>query len=515
MTGRSIRRLALAAVMAVAATVGFVVQQPQANAVPAPTASVPTVYAGTLIQQRADSQIMKHTDGYYYFTGTVPEYDRIVLRRAKTLTGLASAPETVIWRHHATGEMANHIWAPELHFINGKWYVYFAAGRSSDSWDIRMYVLEGAGANPLTTTWTEKGAIHTGIADEKFALDASTFVDEYDAKKTRYLIWTQRPPVEVANPTNTSIYIAKMGAHPWEITGTPVLISAPTYDWEIQRYRVNEGPTVLQRNGRTFLTYSASATDTRYCLGMLTAGKGADLLDPKSWAKSPDPVFKSDAATGQYGPGHNSFVVAEDGKTDILVYHDRDYSFKDEDRSALDDVNRRTRIQPFTWNADGTPNFGVPVADPAPVKLRMHASPELSVRHYEYRARLDTAVSPAEDGQFRLVPGLAEGGTVSLESANFPHYYLRDDNGEAWVRDATSHEDFVTGASFFLRRGLSGSGVSFEAIGYPAGRYLHRGPDNLLYFDKVTSAADKKQATFDFDPAPAALPAGNPAPRLP
>ena len=375
-----------------------------------------------------------------------------------------------------------------------------------------MYVLEGTGDNPLTATWTEKGAIHTGIADEKFALDASTFVDQYDAAKTRYLIFTQRPPKEVADPSNTSIYIAKMGAHPWEITGTPVLISAPEFDWEIQRYRVNEGPTVLQRNGKTFLTYSASATDTRYCLGMLTAEKGADLLDAKSWVKSKEPVFKSNAATGQYGPGHNSFVVAEDGKTDILVYHDRDYSFKDEERSALDDVNRRTRIQPFTWNADGTPNFGVPVADPDPIKIRLHSTPDLYVRHYAYRGRLDTGVSPEADGQFRLVPGLAEGDTVSLESGNFPHFYLRNDNGEAWVRDATSHEDFRTAASFFLRTGLSGSGVSFEALGYPTGRYLHRGPDNLLYFDKVTSAADRADATFEFATAPPALPGGDPDP---
>ena len=252
MTGKLIRRLALAGTVAVTVAAGFVVQLSEANA-----KSTSTVFAGTLIPQRADSQIMKHTDGFYYFTGTVPEYDRIVVRRAKTLTGLTSARETVIWRQHATGAMANHIWAPELHFINGKWYVYFAAGNSSDPWDIRMYVLRGAGANPLTASWTEKGAIHTGISDEKFALDASTFVDQNDPKKTRYLIWTQRPPKEVADPTNTSIYIAKMGAHPWKITGTPVLISSPTHDWETQRYRVNEGPTVLQRNGKTFLTFSA------------------------------------------------------------------------------------------------------------------------------------------------------------------------------------------------------------------------------------------------------------------
>lgn len=470
----------------------------------------PTQYEGTLVQQRADSQIMKHTDGYYYFTGTVPEYDRIVLRRAKTLQGLASAPETVIWRKHASGEMSFHIWAPEIQFINGKWYVYFAASRVNAIWDIRMYVLEGTGDNPFTATWTEKGAITTGISDEIFALDATTFVDEYDPKKTRYLSWAQRQPANEGK--GTSIYIAELGKNPWEITGTPVKISSPVLPWEIQRYEVNEGPAVIQRNGRTFLTYSASATDTRYCMGMLTAKGGANLLEAKSWVKSEDPVFKSSEATGQFGPGHNSFVVAEDGKTDILVYHDRNYSFKDEDRNALNDVNRRTRIQKFTWNEDGSPNFGVPVADAEPVQIRLHAAPELYVRHYAYRARLEANVTPVADSQFRVVPGLAGGQSVSLESSNFPHYYLRDLNGEAWVQDAESNEAYGTAASFFMRTGLSGAGVSFEAVGQPTGRYLRRDADNLLSVRTVTTTADKVDATFDFSPAPAPLPAVDPQP---
>jgi GH43 family beta-xylosidase len=467
-------------------------------------------YQGTLVQQRADSQIMKHTDGYYYFTGTVPEYDRIVLRRAKTLEGLASAPESVIWRKHASGEMSFHIWAPEIQFINGKWYVYFAASRANAIWDIRMYVLEGAGDNPFTATWTEKGPITTGISDEIFALDATTFVDEYDPKKTRYLSWAQRQPANEGK--GTSIYIAELGKNPWEITGKPVKISSPELPWEIQRYEVNEGPAVIQRNGRTFLTYSASATDTRYCMGMLTAKEGANLLDVKSWEKSKDPVFKSSEATGQYGPGHNSFVVAEDGKTDILVYHDRNYSFKDEDRNALNDVNRRTRIQKFTWNDDGSPNFGVPVADAEPVQIRLHSAPELYVRHYAYRARLEANVTPKADSQFRVVPGLAGGESVSLESSNFPHYYLRDLNGEAWVKDAESNEAYGTAASFFVRTGLSGTGVSFEAVGQPAGRYLRKEADNLLSVRTVVTTADKADATFDFSPTPAALPAVDPQP---
>ena len=80
-----------------------------------------------LIQQRADPFIYFHTDGYYYFTASVPEYDRIEIRRAWTISGLADAEAHVIWRKHATGPMSWHIWAPEIHVIDGRWFIYFAA----------------------------------------------------------------------------------------------------------------------------------------------------------------------------------------------------------------------------------------------------------------------------------------------------------------------------------------------------------------------------------------------------
>ncbi|HEX7305396.1 glycoside hydrolase family 43 protein, partial [Lentzea sp.] len=318
---------------------------PQASATPA------VRYTNPIAEKRADPHIFKHTDGFYYFTATVPEYDRIVLRRATTIQGLASAPETVIWRKHSSGEMAAHIWAPEIHFIDGKWYVYFAAGRSDDVWRIRMYVLESSSANPVSGTWTERGRITTPW--DTFSLDASTFV----TNGVRYLTWAQQEP---GISTNSNVYLARMGANPWTITGTVTRLTVPTLAWETRGYKVAEGPTVLQRNGRIFLTYSASATDANYSLGMLTASTSADLLNPASWTKSANPVFATNAATGQYGPGHNSFTVSEDGTSDVMVYHDRGY--RDISGDPLNDPNRRTRVQKVYFRADGTPDFGIPVA---------------------------------------------------------------------------------------------------------------------------------------------------------
>ena len=312
-------------------------------------------FKNPLIEQRADPWVLRHTDGQYYFTASVPEYDRLILRRAKTVAGLADAEEKVIWRKHDTGEMGAHIWAPELHHIGGTWYVYFAAGRADKIWDIRIYVLSNDSPDPFTGTWRERGQLKTDW--ESFALDATTF--EHRGK--RYLVWAQNDPK--LGP-GTSLYIAAM-KDPLTIVSPQVRISRPELAWERIGHNVNEGPAVLVRNGRVFMAYSASATDHNYCMGLLTAKEDADLLDPKSWAKSPEPVFASNVENSQYGPGHCSFTVAEDGKTDLLVYHARNY--RDVKPDPLKDPNRHTRVKVVHWRADGTPDFGEPLPDsPAP-----------------------------------------------------------------------------------------------------------------------------------------------------
>ncbi|MFC6091052.1 family 43 glycosylhydrolase [Saccharothrix lopnurensis] len=457
-----------------------------AGLVVAPAQATPAAqYTNPIANQRADPHIFRHTDGYYYFTATAPEYDRIVLRRATTIQGLATASEQVIWRRHTSGEMGAHIWAPEIHFVNGRWYVYFAAGRTDDVWRIRPYVLENSSANPLGGTWTERGRVN--VPWDTFSLDMSTFV----VNGVRYLTWAQAEP---GISTNSNVYLARMGANPWQVTGTVARLVVPTLTWETRGYKVAEGPAVVQRDGRVFLTYSASATDANYCLGMLSASASADLLNPASWSKSSTPVFQSNAATGQYGPGHNSFTVSEDGRGDILVYHDRNY--RDISGDPLNDPNRRTRVQKVYWSADGTPDFGIPVADGVtPVRLKSYSYPDRFVRHYDFRARVEANVRPLADSQFRLVPGLAGTGTVSLESANYPGYHLRHRDHQLYVERGDGSALFRGDASFTRRAGLAdASAASFESQNLPGLFIRHNG--TTLGIGAVGDATGRADATF-------------------
>lgn len=309
----------------------------------------PEYVTNPVVPRVADPWVMRHADGTYYMTGSVPAYDRIEIRRAETLQGLAFAEPVTVWRKHESGPMSQHIWAPELHYVDGTWVVHFAASRADSIWNIRMYAISTDAENPLEGEWTERGQVTTGW--ESFSLDATIF----EHRGTRYLIWAQHDP-EIGG--NTNLYIAKMDS-PWSITGEQVMITTPEYDWETQGFRVNEGAAVLKRNGRIFVTYSASATDRNYAMGLLTAQEDADLLDPASWTKSAVPVFQSSPENGVYGPGHNSFTVSADGTTDVLVYHARPYPETAGD--PLYDPNRQARMQAVRWAADGTPVFGKPV----------------------------------------------------------------------------------------------------------------------------------------------------------
>ena len=299
-----------------------------------------------IIRQRADPFVTLHTDGYYYFTASVPEYDRIELRRAWSLKGLAEAQPVTVWRKHASGPMSWHIWAPELHFIEGKWYIYFAAGRAEDPWWIRTFVLENSSPDPFCGSWEEKGPLVPEW--DSFMLDTTVFAN----RGAYYAVWAQK---RQERTENSALYIARMQS-PIELALPQVLLTVPEYGWECRGFRVNEGPAVLQRNGKIFLTYSASATDASYCMGMLVAQDGADLLNPASWTKLPEPVMASEDGRGIYGPGHNSFTTSRDGKEDYLVYHARPYADVDLD-FALYDPNRHTWVRRIRYDGKGYPVF--------------------------------------------------------------------------------------------------------------------------------------------------------------
>ncbi len=296
------------------------------------------------IMQRADPYVCQK-DGVYYFTASVPAYDRIVLRQSKTLVGLKDAGERTLWTRHQSGPMSKHIWAPELHYIFGGWYIYFSGGQMEDEWEIRPYVLKCTGPDPMKDDWVEAGPMQGADGDEfsfrAFSLDGTIFEDG----GSLYYVWAEKVGVgkQISN-----LYIARMES-PTKLATVQVLLSTPDYDWERVGFWVNEGPGMLKRGQNLYLTYSASETGAAYAVGMLSAKSGTDLLDPRTWTKERYPVLKTDAVKGVYGPGHNSFVKDEEGR-DIMVCHAR--TEEKIEGNPLYNPNRHAFLLPVKWDRD-------------------------------------------------------------------------------------------------------------------------------------------------------------------
>ncbi|MFV0593370.1 MAG: family 43 glycosylhydrolase [Draconibacterium sp.] len=300
-----------------------------------------------------------HHNGLYYYMNTVQ--DRLVLWKTADITNLKTADQKTIWQP-ADPSNSKHLWAPEIHFIDDKWYVYYAAdGGNTD--DHQLYVLENSSADPFDGEFVMKARISTD-PDNNWAIDGSLF--EHHEKL--YMVWSGWQTRRIDTETQC-IYIAEM-KNPWTLGSDRVLISKPELEWERKyvnvdgsmpdhKIFVNEGPQPLlsPRGKFVHLIYSASGCWTPYyALGMLTANANADLLDPKSWTKAEQPLFRQSPENGVYGTGHNSFFKSPDGTEDYILYHARDTEM---DPPGKGDT-RSPRAQKIDWDDNDYPVFGVP-----------------------------------------------------------------------------------------------------------------------------------------------------------
>jgi GH43 family beta-xylosidase len=283
-------------------------------------------------------------DSVYYYTHTLG--NRINLWKTDNMSKLAMAMSVPVFAPPTAAANSQHIWAPEIHRLDGKWYIYYTAGSGPDSMQ-RTWVLENSAANPISGNWIDKGRIYNTDTDF-WAIDGTVF----EHKGIRYFLWSGRPQV---NQQNQNIYIAKM-SNPWTLERPSVMLTRPELLWEING-PVNEAPQILKNDrGDVFLIYSASGCWTDdYALGILTLKPAGDPLNASDWIKSQQPVFSKKPENSAYAPGHNGFFKSKNGKEDWLIYHANT-------NSGDGCTNKRNiRMQRFTWNENGSPDLGEPV----------------------------------------------------------------------------------------------------------------------------------------------------------
>ncbi|HLR24767.1 MAG TPA: glycoside hydrolase family 43 protein [Fodinibius sp.] len=295
-----------------------------------------------------DPWVTQKRDYYYYIES---RNGGLYVSKSKQLTNIKE-DEALVWSLPDTGWNQHSLWAPELHFVNGKWYIYYTAGEKEGSPFIsqRSGVLEAKTDDPMDD-YVDRGQLYTGENIEMkenniWSIDLTPL--EYNGQL--YGVWSGWEKNRDTDQTAQHLYIAEM-ENPWTISSNRVKISSPEEEWEIsESLPINEGAQILKHDGEVFIIYSASQSWLpSYKLGQLRL-TGDDPMKPENWEKK-GPVFEGTEEV--HGVGHASFTTSPDRSENWIAYHTK--------VSTKPGWNRVVHLQPFTWNEDGSPNLGIPV----------------------------------------------------------------------------------------------------------------------------------------------------------
>ena len=262
--------------------------------------SAPDAEAAQTAMRAADPSVIRIGGTYLSVQSTG---GGIAVRQAASTDGLAAAPARQVWSDtRGRGE----VWAPELTFDGGRYYIYFTAGVGAAH---RMFVISS------TTADSGYGAeTQLALPDNKWAIDGAMFT----FNGQRWFVWSGW-----SGDTNVeqNIYLARMTS-PTTPTGARFVISQPRESWGrvVGNPFINEGPEVIRDpNGQLHIVYSANGSwSDQYCLADLRLRAGGDPSYVWDWYKSNGCLFGSNRATMMAGwdptlyvngPGHHSFVL--------------------------------------------------------------------------------------------------------------------------------------------------------------------------------------------------------------
>ena len=287
-----------------------------------------------------DPFVCKGPDGRYYAVAESVDSQAIEVFSSDRLTDRGI--RRIAYRAAESGPSSADLWAPEIWYLRGKWYIYYAGSSAPGmrNWDThRMYVLE---ADEPIGPYRFAGELQLG---DHMSIDG-TVMELPDGRL--YFIYMRK------HDHNNCLFIAPMSS-PTEISGEPVFLTGPEYPWESD---ITEGPFPIVRAGKIYLMYAANAAHLpEYCLALMRCNDPQNILDPKSWEKEPEPIL-----TGRgdvYGPGHACIVPSPDGTEEYLVFHSK----FDLDNTLPGGWNRVINLLRLHWDEESRPVF-----DPLPMR---------------------------------------------------------------------------------------------------------------------------------------------------
>eukprot|EP01113_Clastostelium_recurvatum_P037430 TRINITY_DN5471_c0_g1_i1.p1 TRINITY_DN5471_c0_g1~~TRINITY_DN5471_c0_g1_i1.p1 ORF type:complete len:532 (-),score=97.03 TRINITY_DN5471_c0_g1_i1:227-1822(-) len=289
-------------------------------------------------------------DGVYYYTESYCGKADICVKISPTLTGLSTADWVGVWSASAGNANSDEIWAPEMHYIDGAWYIYYAADSGNNN-NHRLFVLKGSSPKgPFSEGAT--GLPHGQMKEQSghWAIDPDVF-KAADGKL--YITFSCTDYVNSNFPQR--ICLAPL-SDPVTISGPTVYLSTPTEYWEMRTAPIQEGPVGYTYNGSTYITYSGSASwiSNAYSVGILSLKANSDPLVAANWAKS-GPIL--DRHSNVFGPGSVVFVPSPDDSEYWVMYHAIDKANCQPSAYACRDI----RLQQMFFDPSGYPILGYPV----------------------------------------------------------------------------------------------------------------------------------------------------------
>ena len=322
----------------------------------------------------ADPSVILVANTFYSVGSGCPEAQlggskgAICIRSSPTLVGLGSAKPVTVWHAPLSGPNTAEVWAPDLEYIEGKWYIYYAADTGDNQH--RLFALTPNAQGQVLGSWS---AAETGLAGgqlpinwiSQWAIDPDVFIA---ADHKLYLTYSCRPTDDVSAPNNRfqSICLSAM-SDPLHLTGKVVALSTPTQPWEVRHYPTQEGPVGLVHDGVTYIVYSGSFSGSpdAYAEGILSndlppqpGGVGNPLLNPAAWVKT-GPIF--DGHHFAYGTASVVLVPSADRTELWNVYHGVNCFSTCPSGTFGTWSSRSDRMQKGYWSAGGHLVLGYPV----------------------------------------------------------------------------------------------------------------------------------------------------------
>ena len=287
-------------------------------------------------------------NGKYYFIATndADNNHTLYIREAASISALVDAPEHLILDSTTYSDIGNLLWAPEFHVINGRLCILHAATPDPFFNEESHIMILKEGGNPCSKEdWSKPERIVRADGSELCEAGKTITLDmtSFEWEGATYVIWSQRQ--FIPKDLGAWLYIAKLNPDkPWMLASEPLVLSKPDYSWGNNHTFVEEGPFALIRGDKLYISFSAAAVDTSYVVGLLSIEAGKDPLDVSNWKKKGYPILTSRSVEGEYGTGHNAYVIDEYG--DVWnSYHGRPGT----------DAPRSSGIRRVHFDIDGEP----------------------------------------------------------------------------------------------------------------------------------------------------------------